>query len=157
MDSILLQKIIDGRIEIDKYRRDRIELSSNKKSNYRKKHIELELELLNSIRKLGFIDISDFVSKNEELVVEELNTKYKVIGFCNKCGKCCSNINCKYYKDGFCSIYENRPDECKMYPRVIDFIKNYVPSSCSYTLNDTGYNLNLDIYWSDLEYACRYS
>ena len=33
---------------------------------------------------------------------------------CKKCGACCKYIKCKYYMNNECSIYENRPDICRV-------------------------------------------
>ena len=33
---------------------------------------------------------------------------------CKKCGTCCIIAGCKYYKDGLCSIYKDRPEICRV-------------------------------------------
>ena len=48
--------------------------------------------------------------------------------FCSQCGECCKNIRhipelagysdengcCKYLKNNLCSVYENRPEVCRV-------------------------------------------
>jgi len=36
---------------------------------------------------------------------------------CSKCGACCRLAGCKFLKNGLCSIYETRPEICR--------VKNY--------------------------------
>jgi len=33
---------------------------------------------------------------------------------CEKCGACCRAVKCFLLKDGLCSIYETRPDICRV-------------------------------------------
>ena len=44
-----------------------------------------------------------------------------IVSYCLRCGWCCKSINpfdldeCPYLKDNLCSIYENRPNVCKIH------------------------------------------
>ncbi|MFH0959646.1 MAG: YkgJ family cysteine cluster protein [Pseudomonadota bacterium] len=41
---------------------------------------------------------------------------------CERCGACCRTIQCRYLEgEDFCSIYENRPDVCRV-DKMIDII-----------------------------------
>ncbi len=33
---------------------------------------------------------------------------------CEKCGSCCKAVGCSYLKNNLCSIYEARPDICRV-------------------------------------------
>ena len=33
---------------------------------------------------------------------------------CEQCGACCRYHNCKYLKDNKCTIYDTRPDRCRV-------------------------------------------
>jgi len=52
--------------------------------------------------------VCDIVGNNDNLMWE-----------CSKCGNCCRIILCKYLKDNLCTIYETRPEIC----RVKDYTK----------------------------------
>ena len=43
---------------------------------------------------------------------------------CKKCGACCRVVNCPYLKDNLCSIYEQRPDICRVDKMYEILIKN---------------------------------
>ena len=44
-----------------------------------------------------------------------LNTQPSLKFNCDKCGACCRTKNCSYLtKDNLCSIYDERPNECRV-------------------------------------------
>ena len=41
---------------------------------------------------------------------------------CKRCGACCRSIQCRYLEgENFCSIYDTRPDVCRV-DKMIDII-----------------------------------
>ncbi len=68
---------------------------------------------------------------------------------CETCGACCKNVNrselyadldrgdgvCKYLKDNLCSIYENRPLQCRVDAYFERFLKQKMNKEDYYRLN----------------------
>lgn len=72
--------------------------------------------------------------------------------FCDKCGLCCRHIDkvpqlarfdlgngvCKYLSNNLCSIYEDRPEICRVDYMYEKFFKNYMTLEDFYKLNEQG-------------------
>lgn len=72
--------------------------------------------------------------------------------FCDKCGLCCRHIDkvpqlahfdlgngvCKYLRDNLCSIYDDRPEICRVDYMYEKFFKNYMTLEDFYKLNEQG-------------------
>lgn len=72
--------------------------------------------------------------------------------FCDKCGLCCRHIDkvpqlacfdlgngvCKYLRNNLCSIYDNRPEICRVDDMYEKFFKNYMTLENFYKLNEQG-------------------
>ena len=59
-----------------------------------------------------------------------INSQFKRIGKCLKCGKCC--IGCKFYKGGKCEIYEKRYESCRNYPNEKNFKDGWLLENCGF-------------------------
>jgi len=66
-----------------------------------------------------------------------------VVGECNHCGVCCitnpiRGVRCGYcyQKDGkwLCRLHPDKPEGCKRFPTVEDFLRGKVPKECGYKL-----------------------
>ena len=65
---------------------------------------------------------------------------------CEKCGTCCRYHKCKYLtKDNLCSIYEQRPDRCKVDKMNI----NNLPKEQYYKVTKSACNLLRIKEWLD--------
>ena len=72
--------------------------------------------------------------------------------FCDQCGLCCRHIDkvpqlalfdlgngvCKYLRDNLCSIYDDRPEICRVDYMYEKFFKNYMTLEDFYKLNEQG-------------------
>ena len=71
--------------------------------------------------------------------------------FCSQCGECCKNIRhipalaghadkngcCKYLKNNLCTIYENRPEVCRVDLMYEKYYSNKYTLQEFYTLNES--------------------
>ncbi|MDD6925077.1 MAG: YkgJ family cysteine cluster protein [Campylobacter sp.] len=71
--------------------------------------------------------------------------------FCSQCGECCKNIRhipelagysdengcCKYLKNNRCSVYENRPEVCRVDLMYEKYYSNKYTLQEFYTLNES--------------------
>jgi len=117
--------ILAGRKAVDAYRADHAKL--HKKLWYRgipEEHTPLLNKLLVELKGLGFNSVEEFFNASEALLER--------VSECNRCGKCCEDGDCKNYRgEGICAIYEDRPQECRVYPAVSDFLSGKIPQECS--------------------------
>lgn len=75
-------------------------------------------------------DVDKFSIKRPKVFYEDLSPiiPREIIfpheGKCSQCGKCCTTAKCPKFINGECSIYEDRPEECKAYPQPYQTLTN---------------------------------
>jgi len=77
--------------------------------------------------------------------------RYVRMGKCNRCGWCCEYRGCEHLsydedEKAVCNIYENRPQECRVFPEAPPILTE----TCGYYFLDTWENNRVVKYGRDL-------
>lgn len=75
---------------------------------YERKHPQIPSDIL-----VDIIDVVLNVAPDNYFTYEQVQEHPE---FCEKCGKCCRNLNCSHFNGKTCDDYDSRYDACKEYP-----------------------------------------
>ena len=85
-----------------------LKFNLNMIQKFEKKYPQVPTEIM--------VDIIDVVLNRASSIYFNYEQVQNHPEFCIRCGKCCQNLNCKYFNGKTCAGYDSRYDACKEYP-----------------------------------------